>query len=423
MVKILTYLKLLEKKYIFIFSSILFKIILEYTYINFVNPIYAYSGFVLDISFIKYLEGWLIYLLFLSFTPHILDKTSDFIINNLLFAFLTPLIVFYSLSNAVREHLYIVLGGILIIYLFRRGKKIKLPNIKYGHNYAYLLCFLSIVSSSLWLVFSGGLNFFNLDFYRVYEFRHDVGEVINTGLMGYLITWSFKVFGPFLLIIFLSLRMYLFASLVFLLHLFWFGVSSHKAVLFYPFVILFVFIWFRNNRGLSIIPISFTLIISFSYFIFLIFDNNLYGSLFIRRVFFVPSFLTFTYYDFFSNEQFIFWSNSITSKFIEYPFDLSPPKLIGAYLGANSHANNSFLSTGYMHAGIVGIIFYSIIFTLILRLFDSIVYNQKFIWISIAVVIIPIRSMINSADLPTALLTHGVLISLILTTLFRYKFK
>ena len=282
MAKISTYLKLLEKKYIFIFSSILFKIILEYTYINFVNPIYAYSGFVLDISFIKYFEGWLIYLLFLSFTPHILEKTSDFIINNLLFSFLTPLLVFYSLSNAVREHLYIVLGGILIIYLFRRGKIIKLPNIKHGHNYAYLLCFLSVVSTSLWLVFSGGLNFFNLDFSRVYEFRRDVGEVINIGLMGYLNTWAFKVFGPFLLIVFLSSRMYFFASLVFLLHLFWFGVSSHKAVLFYPFVILFVFIWFKNNRGLSIIPISLTLVMSFSYFIFLIFDNITYGSLFIR---------------------------------------------------------------------------------------------------------------------------------------------
>ena len=262
MAKISTYLKLLEKKYIFIFSSILFKIILEYTYINFVNPIYAYSGFVLDISFIKYFEGWLIYLLFLSFTPHILEKTSDFIINNLLFSFLTPLLVFYSLSNAVREHLYIVLGGILIIYLFRIGKKIKLPYIKHGHTYAYLLCFLSVVSTSLWLVFSGGLNFFNLDFSRVYEFRRDVGEVINIGLMGYLNTWAFKVFGPFLLIVFLSSRMYFFASLVFLLHLFWFGVSSHKAVLFVPFVIIFIYMWFRNNKGLSIIPISLTLVIS-----------------------------------------------------------------------------------------------------------------------------------------------------------------
>jgi len=423
MTRVKTSLKILEKKYIFIFSSILFKIILEYTYINFVNPFYVYLGFNLDISFIKYFESWLIYLLFLSFTPHILEKTSDFVINILFFSYLSPLLVFYCLSNAVREHLYIVLGGILIIYLFREGKKIKLPNIKHGHIYAYLLCILGVVSVSLWFIFSGGLSFFNLNLLRVYEFRRDVGSVINDGFMGYLNVWAYKVFGPFLLIIFLYLRMYFFTSLVFLLHLFWFGVSSHKAVIFHPFIILFIFIWFRNNRGLSIIPISFTLVVCFSYLSFIIFETNLYGSLFIRRAFFVPSFLTFTYYEFFSKEEFIFWSNSITSKFIEYPYDLNPAKLIGEYLGRDSHANNSFLSTGYMHAGIAGIIFYSIIFTLIMRLYDSIIYNKKFIWVSVAIIIIPIRSMINSADLPTSLLTHGVLISLMLLILYKYKFK
>ena len=256
----MTFLKYLEKKYIFVFSSILFKIILEYTYIYFVNPIYAYAGFNLDISLIKYFEGWLIYLFFISLTPHILEKTSDFVINNFLFGFLAPLLVFYSLSNSVREHLYIVLVGILFIYLFREGKKIKIPSIKYGYSYAYLLCFLSIVSTSLWFVFSGGLDFFNLDLSKVYDFRRDISAVINTRYMSYLNMWSFKVFGPFLLIIFLSSKMYFFASLVFLLHLFWFGVSSNKGVLFYPFIILFIFIWFRNNRGLSIIPIFLALI-------------------------------------------------------------------------------------------------------------------------------------------------------------------
>ena len=97
--------------------------------------------------------------------------------------------------------------------------------------------------------------------------------------------------------------------------------------------------------------------------------------------------------------------------------------MIGAYRETESHANSSFLSTGYMHAGIIGVLFYSIIFSLILRLFDSIAYNQKFIWISVAIVIIPIRSMISGADLPTALLTHGVFISLVLSVLYKYKFK
>ena len=420
--KIIISLKLLEKRSVFIFSAILFKVILEYTYINFVNPIFAYAGFNLDVSFVKYLEGWFIYLLFLSYTPHLLRQTSDFIINTLFFSFLSPLLVFYSLSNAVREHLYIVLLGVLIIYLLRKGKKLKLSLVNQGHIYAYLICILGIVIVTSWLIFSGGLNFFNLDLTRVYEFRRDVGLVVNIGIMGYLNTWAFKVFGPFLLIIFLHRKKYVFASLVFLLHILWFGISSHKSVLFFPFVILFVYVWFRNNKGLSIIPMSLTLVIFFSYLFFLFFEDILYGSLFIRRVFFVPSFLTFAYYEFFTSEGFIYWSNSITSSFIHYPYDLNPAKLIGDYLGMEAHANNSFLSTGYMHAGIPGVIFFSLIFVFILKIIDSLNYNSKYIWISVAIMTTPIRSLIISADLSTAILTHGILISIILLTLYRYKF-
>ena len=78
MARTLNFSKILENKYLFIFSGILFKFILEYTYIHFVNPVYAYAGFNLDINLIKYLEGWLIYFFFLSFTPHRIIKTSDF---------------------------------------------------------------------------------------------------------------------------------------------------------------------------------------------------------------------------------------------------------------------------------------------------------------------------------------------------------
>ena len=74
-----------------------------------------------------------------------------------------------------------------------------------------------------------------------------------------------------------------------------------------------------------------------------------------------------------------------------------------------------------MHAGIPGIIFLSLIFVIILRLFDSLNYNSKYIWICVAIIIIPIRSLIISADLSTAILTHGILISLILLTLYRFK--
>ena len=74
-----------------------------------------------------------------------------------------------------------------------------------------------------------------------------------------------------------------------------------------------------------------------------------------------------------------------------------------------------------MHAGIPGVIFFSLIFVIILKIIDSLNYNSKYIWISVAIIIVPIRAAIISTDLSTAILTHGILISIILLTLDRYK--
>jgi hypothetical protein len=428
MSKIIIFLKLLEKKSIFIFSAILFKVILEYTCINLASPIFGYKDFYLEVSIIKYLESWLIYLCFLLFTPHLLKQTSDYIINVLFFNFLSPLLVFYSLSNAVRQHLYIVLLGIIIIYLLRKEKKIrlstiKLSTIKHGPIYVFFICILGIFIVCSWLIFSGGLNFFNLDLTRVYEFRHDASSVINIWVMAYMNIWAYKLFGPVLLIIFLFKKKYFFASLVFLLHVFWFGISSQKAVLFIPFSILFIYIWFRSNRGLSIIPISLTLGLLFTYFFFVVFDNLWPAAIFIIRVFFNPSMLTFVYYEFFSSNEFIYWSDSITSRFIDYPYNLDPPRLIGNFLGLEASANNSFLSTGYMHAGIFGVVFYSFIFALLLIFVDSLKYEDKKIWISVAFIFTPMFSVITSSDLFVALLTDGILLSFLLLYLFRKSKK
>ena len=72
-----------------------------------------------------------------------------------------------------------------------------------------------------------------------------------------------------------------------------------------------------------------------------------------------------------------------------------------------------------MHAGILGVIFFSLIFVIILKIIDSLNCNSKYIWISVAIIIIPIRAAIISSDLSTALLTDGILVSILLLYLFK----
>jgi len=111
----------------------------------------------------------------------------------------------------------------------------------------------------------------------------------------------------------------------------------------------------------------------------------------------------------------------LTQYIIDYPYKLQPPELIANELGRESHANTSFLATGYMHFGIVGTFFYAMIVGLTFKFMDSIIRNRANIALTLAISFIPFHSLIFSADLPTALLTHGILISLMMLLFVRSK--
>ena len=413
----------LEKARWFVLGAILLRFFLEISYIKFVNPLYEYEGFYIDFNAMKYTESWLVYILLIITSPKILMRVSDFLMVTIILSFILPLLIFYGMSDQPREHLYLVLLCVTLIFIFRNGHLISLPTVIGGRIISVVVLWLGTIGVTAWMIYSGGLSFFNLNILRVYEFRHEVGTVINEGIMAYLNTWAPKVFGPLLLAISLWKKNYLVAAMIFFLHIFWFGISSHRAVLFYPLVISFIWLWFRTSRALALMSLGMSAAIAVSLSAFLIFDYTVLGGLFIWRVFFVPSFFTFVYYDFFSHNPFVYWSNNITASFIIYPYEASmqPDRVIGDYLGTGTHANNSFLSTGYMHAGILGVIFYGIIAGLLFRFIDSVASRGIPPWLGLTAIIIPSKAFIVSSDLPTSLLTHGMGIAILLLFLYRSK--
>ena len=84
-------------------------------------------------------------------------------------------------------------------------------------------------------------------------------------------------------------------------------------------------------------------------------------------------------------------------------------------------ANTGWIGSGYMNAGIIGMFLYSIIIGLFMALLNaySRIIDKRII---VAIIVGPIISLLLSADLPTAFLNHGVLLSLFLFSLFSNRF-
>lgn len=409
-----------SSRWLFILTAIVFRFGLELGYQDFVFPVYEYTGLTLELDSTKYLESWIIFVLLLALFPTRLIRVSDYMLGYLLFVFLSPLLVFYGLTNADRSHLYIVLGSVALTMIVRSGRPFRIPYVSSGRVISIVLMYAGILAVTVWMLASGGMSYFNLDFAKVYDFRAVVGEVLDQGPMAYLNTWATKVFGPIALALALWHRQFLLAFALVVLHVFWFGVSSHKAILFFPLLVVSVWLGFRFFRAIALMPFGMSLIIGVAYYFYIELGEIMPGAVLIHRVFFVPAELTFKYYEFFSTNPHVYWSESLTSWFLQYPYDVSTPKVIGAFRGnPEENANNSYLATGYMHAGVFGMAIYGILVGLIMRTLDSIAREGVPVWLVVACSIVPVQALLTSADLPPALLTHGLGVAILLLLLLR----
>ena len=89
---------------------------------------------------------------------------------------------------------------------------------------------------------------------------------------------------------------------------------------------------FRSKLFKNSVYIPLTLNIGFSFILLYSFITNTYllVSLLLRRILFVPQMLTFSYFQFFNMNQFVWWSsNKLISLFIKYPYEKPFPLLIG----------------------------------------------------------------------------------------------
>lgn len=413
-------------KVILFLTLILFRVTLDFLYVNFVSQYYEYTGFDLTFSLPSYLVSWLFVIIFSLVASPDINKPSDYFFMMAGLSLLIPLTSLYGLAERSIQPLLVTGTTLVLIYFIlkvRNPLRISPLFIKKGQKIALIISLLGVFWLIFWYFYTGAYKYFNLSFSKVYEFRSLSAEVANIGVMAYIVGWTYKVFIVFALAYFLMKKRFGWVFLLIVIQVFYYGVSAHKSVLFTPFMVVSVWFYLTRFKTLLIMPIGFTSIIIISYLAYVLFNNMMLPSMFIRRVFFVPAQLSFDYFEFFNNNEFVVWSNSILSRFRDYPYDLSLPKLIGEYNGSGASANNGFISSGYAHFGYLGVVMYSIIFGLILRMLNYAAYYGLPMWFTLAMTITPLRDSLISSDLFTTLLTHGLLVALILLLLSINKIK
>ena len=404
---------------VYILYIILF-FLTAFVYLNYLTKLY---GEYPDILNIEKIPAALLMLTLAIIFIRKKDFTSKFFLHLGLSTLIMPTLVMYVISD-LPTNFALLTTSAFIITAFGTNiihvpilKTININSYKIT-NFLILLSIIFIVS-----VFSfGGARFINFDLTLVYDFREDAQHNLP-GIYGYLSPIIGKVIIPFAIIFSLTLRRWPSFLIAIGCAILLFSLTSHKAPLFYPLVIVTIYFVLKSSSAINYFLIILILLTVFSTIDFLSYQDS--GNfpwlfdLYFRRSIFDSPLLNWYYYDFFSDHEKYFWSESkFTLGLLENPYKVESSNLIGIYYFNNDaqFANTGWIGSGFANAGTIGVYIYSIIISLIFSILDT--YAKKHSpQLIIALFTIPVLTMLRATDLPAMLLTHGLLVSLLIISI------
>ncbi|AHK17447.1 hypothetical protein [Thalassolituus oleivorans] len=409
------------------FWLVVFKLILEASYVFILVESFTYVGYSLEFDFSRYISSWLLYSFFFVYLRANFIVVMDYLSITAVVGLICPLLVLYGLDYTRPFYpVFISILSMLVVfqtYRFFMGASLflRVPRIKHGKNIAVFISSVFVAYLFVWYPLSGVT--YSLSFADVYEYRRENHALSDVGLLAYLNFWVLKVFSVFVLAYFLLRRRYVLSLLMVLVFVSYYAANTHKSVLFTPFLVIGIWFYFSKYTKIYFFPMAMFFIILLSIFTYFYLDDVWLSALFPNRVFLIPAHLTFSYFDFFSNNEYLFFSNSFLSSYFEYPYDMPLSYLIGDHAGnPGAAANNGYISSGFAQGGVVVCLVYSVLVGLLLSVIDRPILLGKIpAWFALALFVVPMRDFLINMDLLTTILTGGMFWAVILIYLSREK--
>lgn len=418
------------KRFLLYFAYV---ILLFICYNNYVVNTYGYIGFYSNPNSISIFIS--LFLLILSSFFVVFQKTNSYsklIIYILFIINYIPTIVLYcympqDMYFMFLQTLYWIVAIITVNLLNRKtsiarsdsAKKIIDGQPVYrnsrGGSFLYLAVLAELIVAILVLYHTG----INLDFSDVYQLRDNFFTSSVPVLLIYLFSAA-KVVNPVIFIFLSKKKKRGWAFLSLLVQLLFFLCDGSKSTIF-SFILALIVANIKkknedynylNDGNFKFLLLGGATIVNFIGLMeFLLVKTSYIYNYFIRRLFFIPAFLHFKYYDFFLHNGYDFFRQSFLGKIgLSSPYPLSIPNMIGLnYFNDSSLvANNGLFSDAFSNLGALGMIIMPILLVLVLKMLDNSVKGIKPLYI--VTILISVPYIFLSSSFFTVLLTHGFII-------------
>lgn len=269
----------------------------------------------------------------------------------------------------------------------------------------------------------GGFNHFNLDLASVYDFREEAADNLPS-VFGYLVPAATKVFLPFGLILALHQRARSALVAIFVCVVLLFGLTSHKAILIYPLLVIGLYVIASTPWCVAIFVGSLALLVNVSSFFLSVTDDPaavFFASMAVRRGIILPAELTSTYLNWFLENPYLWWAESkLTLGALPSPYSVKIVNLIGLEFSGSLDmgANVGWIGSGYANAGPVGVLLYAVGIGLLIATLAAFAerLDARIVVAANAPLVV---TVLYASDFVTSLLTHGILISLVVLSCVR----
>lgn len=390
-----------------------YKVFLDLIYHFYVVKYFQSQGFVDDFNIYRYILSWSILFVFIPFVIKYvrIETPSSIMMLTFNLMYFIPFLTLYALSGFSSSFFFYTMIYWLVMTLFYNFIGDKRALVRTNDRLFYVLLFFIVLLNTIFTIYYNGLVF-KFNFENVYDIRLAVRDMDLPGFLGYLKPTA-TIFTLCGIIFSIIKKKWLWLCFFTISQLLAFSFGAHKSDFMYLFVAYILGFCGYNRSWGGLFIILLILLLIFSAIELYLYDVSFVGEIIIRRIIFMPSRLSFDFYEYFSNHELALLRNSILGKLgFESPYKDDIARIIGSELGNDEmNANTGICGDDFAQLGWYGLMFYPFIRVYLITFYDRCI---KFIDTKIVFFVSVYYAVIFiSGSLFSVLLTNGFLITCI----------
>ncbi len=395
---------------------------LSYAYL--VSPTFSYLGYRFSPPQpLLELVAWLAATLVAVAMPRWLNRPSAvilwiiFVITVVPAIFMAPYVDLLNTGQALTLILVLALVYTLVALGTRRRKPFTAFRVQVSPGVFWLIIAVFSLVTYVLLAVTVGLSLHFVSILDVYSVRAGyVSRLSNDAVLSYLVQAQSTVVNPLIIANGIQTRRWILVAIGILGQALIFSDTGYKTVLFsVPALILFAVLYFRRPEPrASILLFGATFVIAVAAAIDGLQHSAIWTSLFSRRFLLTPGMLTSAYVSFFQSHPQTHLSYSILSRWVQYPYQLKPPNVIGEWLAnaPTTAMNANLFADGFENFGWFGLVGAGAVLLIYIRALDRAAAGIPASATAL-ILIMPAISLSNASIL-TSMFSHGLVIAFVL---------